>query len=222
MTRLNKLGSSIRRYSTSSLDCRVKAFTEKHGDENYMEIARQIVRFRYRTASPSLHEQLAVSMSARRQRLRYIRRHQEKLSGQVDNKDEPTKRREARRPLPIGLPAIDEAVPTGMPVSSPSRHIGPKEGQLQVIEQSNRSNRNSAVSATAASSFWPTKSAIARLRRGDGATVVSSSKGSTTFMAEDLADYPEPPKREQDQLHPSCPFCYQPLQELELKVRNWQ
>ncbi|KAK2608929.1 hypothetical protein QQS21_002505 [Conoideocrella luteorostrata] len=219
ITRLNKLGSSIRRYSSSSLDSRVKAFTEKHGDENYMDIARQIVRFKYRTASPSLHEQLAVSMSARRHRLRYIRRHQEKLSGQIDNKNEPAKGRKAGRPLPMDLPTIEEAVPTGMSVGSPSGH---KEGELQVIKQNIRSDRNSAVSATVASSFRPTQSAIARLKRGDGATVVSSLKGSMTFMAEDLAGYPEPPKREQYQLHPSCPFCCEPLQELELEVKNWQ
>ncbi|KAK4032876.1 hypothetical protein C8A01DRAFT_20125, partial [Parachaetomium inaequale] len=77
--RLNRLGATIRRYSTADLENRVKAFTERHGDGNYFQLARQIVYFRYRTPMPSLLDQLAVSMANRRQRLRYIRRHQMKL-----------------------------------------------------------------------------------------------------------------------------------------------
>jgi hypothetical protein len=73
-----------------------------------------------------------------------------------------------------------------------------------------------------ASTFKPPPAVVARLQSGDGASVVSSSKNSKTFMAENLENYPEAPQRESGKPAPSCPFCSKPLEDSELKLGKWQ
>lgn len=217
ISRLNKLGSTIRRYSTSSLDSRAKASTEKHGDENYTALAKLTVQFKYRTAPTSLQEQLALSMSARRQRLRYVGRHQAKLASRQQNvENEHEDRPEMAKSFSPALKRIDELDSGEAPSSGLSRK-----------KITFRSSHNSPYmemvvpSETKASSFKPTQSVVARLKRGDGASVVSSSKNSTTFMVEDLENYPEPPKKQPGKPDPTCPFCWRPLEESQLKIGKW-
>jgi hypothetical protein len=219
ISRLNKLGATIRRYSTSSLESRVKASTEKHGDENYTALAKLIVQFKYRAATASLQEQLGVSMSSRRQRLRYIGRHQAKLASRqqkVEN-EQPVGRPDRLKSFSPALEAIDEAPRDNAPIAGPSR-------KKMVIRQSHNSlsMESFAPSETKASSFKPTHSVIARLKKGDGASVVSSSKDSKTPMVEDLESYPEAPKKQPGKPDPTCTFCCRPLQDWELKIGKWQ
>ncbi|KAM5342057.1 hypothetical protein ACJ41O_015088 [Fusarium nematophilum] len=218
INRLNRLGAAIRKYSISGLDERVNAFTQRHGDENYTQLARHILRFKYRTATPSLQEHLALSMASRRQRLRYLHRHQSKLAGQINTTPiESISDREAR---PIASPApsaegaggekqqLSKAPPLLKTMALRRAHLGhyPLHG---------------VRSETNASKFAPTPSVIAKLRRGDGASVVSSSTKSSTFMAEALEDYPDPPKALPDQPEPQCMYCCQPLDERERLGAKW-
>lgn len=215
--RLNRLGSTIRAYSTASLESRVSAFTEQHGDENYTELAKHIIQFKYHTAPPSLQDQLAQSMSVRRQRLRYMRKHQQKLA----NRSQPPKVERQVQKESAGVKTVL------LPVDETSSQIGPESAPPRVrFSTSNADTAKLAAPSThtRASSFVQTPSLVHRLRlAGDGAaSVVSSSKESTTFMAEDLDNYPPPPKREEGKPEPQCPYCFKPLRESELKTRNWR
>lgn len=219
INRLNRLGSTIRKYSTSSLDSRVKAFTERHGDANYTELAKKIVYFKYRTAPPSLQEQLALSMSARRQRLRYIRRHQEKLRTHQPEKqnNELRDRLETEDPHLPSPKRIDEAAPHNAPTDGPSASKKRALNNRPLVGFFAPPSAN-----TKASTFRPTPSLVAKFQTSDGASVVSSSKQSKTFMADDLDDYPDPPKKEAGKPEPTCPYCCQPLEDSILKLSNWR
>jgi hypothetical protein len=223
INRLNRLGSIIRRYSTSSLETRVRGFTARYGDENYTALAKLIVRFRYMTAPSSLQEHLAVSMSARRQRLRYVSQHQAKLAGreqkaQMKQQDQP----DVRFSLSPALGQIIE--------ERDSENSAPPEPIRSRKQRAVRSSRNNPFvrmlapsdMSSKASTFRPPPTVVAQLRRGDGASVVSSSNNSKTLMAENLEDYPQAPHRELGKPAPSCPFCFKPLEESELKLGKWQ
>ncbi|KAH7302803.1 hypothetical protein B0I35DRAFT_253266 [Stachybotrys elegans] len=58
---------------------RINANKQRHEYENYTQLSKNIVRFKYKTATPSLRWRLASSMSTRRLRLIYLRRHQSKV-----------------------------------------------------------------------------------------------------------------------------------------------
>ncbi|KAM0425639.1 hypothetical protein ACHAPT_009171 [Fusarium lateritium] len=216
INRLKRLGATIRKYSVSCLDERVNAFTQRHGDENYSQLAKQVVRFKYKTATPSLQEQLALSMSSRRQRLRYLHRHQSKLA-HVDIT--PTERTPETKVH--SLPSLS---PIGEDTEwKRSKHSQPPMRKALALRRHlpGRSPMHGGRSETNASKFVPTPSAIARLRRGDGASVVSSSKKSSTFMAEAPEKYPDPPKCLPDEPEPPCPYCCQPLGESERQGAKW-
>lgn len=222
ITRLNRLGSTIRRYSTSSLEARVRGFTARYGDENYTTFAKLIVQFRYMTAPTSLQEHLAVSMSARRQRLRYISQHQATLAGREQKAQ---KKQDQPDMVTSLLPALG-------PIAEEehSENLAPTEPIRNRKKRAFRSSQNNPLLKkfapsdmdSKASTFKPPLVVVAQLQRGDGASVVSSSKNSKTFMAEDLENYPEAPHRELGKPAPSCPFCFKPLEDSELKLRKWQ
>ncbi|WQF77072.1 Putative NACHT nucleoside triphosphatase [Colletotrichum destructivum] len=215
ITRLNKLGSAIRRQSATGIENRVQAFTEKHGDNDYTEFARQIVQFRYKTISPSLKEHLASSMAARRQRLRYLRRHQMKMESQAMKEEkEPGTLTDTNKTSSPAL-RLNEGIAGATPTSTPARQVWSKNVGL-------RTATIPAASETNATSFKPTQSVMARIRKASTGSIVSSSKESTTFMAEGLDDYPEPPKTHDGQARRPCPFCFQPLKASDLKTRHWK
>lgn len=175
--RLNKLGTVVRNYSASSLERRTQAFTEKYGDDNYGALARLTVQFMYHTATASLQEQLAVSMSTRRQGLNYMERHQEKLGNRqhdLTNKQSLTQS-DRKVTFASALTASDEAAKEEAPKVSATRK------EIAFRQTTNNPFRKSfATSETNASSFKPTSSAIGRLRKDDGGSVVSSSTSSKT------------------------------------------
>ncbi|KJZ70854.1 hypothetical protein HIM_09768 [Hirsutella minnesotensis 3608] len=220
--RLNRLGATIRKYSTADLENRVKAFSKRHGDGDYSRLARQIVHFRYRTAMPSLQDQLAVSMANRRQRLRYIRRHQVKLGTPKTAVSQPKEQAvEARSTIQAlrQLSVIHED-------SGDNATAGPSQTRQKQLDirpaQGTFPQRMKASSDTRASGFSPTPTAIVRMQRDERGSVISSLKNSPTFIAEDLESFPGPPKLEESTAPPCCPFCGKPLEESDLKLGRWQ
>ncbi|KAB5536166.1 CHAT domain-containing protein [Coniochaeta sp. 2T2.1] len=219
--RLNRLGATIRKYSTADLENRVKAFTERHGDGDYSRLARQIVHFKYRTATPSLQDQLAVSMANRRQRLRYIRRHQGKLGTPKGAVSQPKEQAVEARPTTQVSRQL-----SGIPEDrSDNATAGPSQTRQKQLDirpaQKTLPRRMAARSDTKASGFKPTPSSIVRMQRDERGSVISSSKNSTTFFAEDLEGFPDPPKTEASTVPPCCPFCGKPLEESDLKLGRW-
>lgn len=77
--RLNRLGATIRKYPIADLENGAKSVTERYADGNFSRLALKLVQSECRTAGSSLQDQLAISMANRRQRMRYVRKHQAKL-----------------------------------------------------------------------------------------------------------------------------------------------
>ncbi|KAF5246035.1 hypothetical protein FAUST_1446 [Fusarium austroamericanum] len=214
LQRLDRLGATIRKYSASSLSSRVKAFAEQDHDEEYRLLAKNIVVFKYPTAPSSLHAQLAESMAHRRQRLRYIRQHQQKTTPK-DRQDSRTRKHHEKNlshpkstELTRSAPKDRAAVLRNQAVSRP-RGNPPSEG-------------TETTPSTTAWTVRPTSSAMERVRRDGSKSVISSSKASTTRMVGDLNDYPEPPTYDQWSQDPKCSTCWRQLLEAELKGKKWR
>lgn len=214
INRLNRLGATIRKYSASSLDDRVESFTRRHGDEDYTQLARHYVRCKYKTATPSLRDHLAQSMASRRQRLRYLHRHQSKLAGLVNTR---TRTMEIRAHPLASLVQSEDVV--GAVDQQLSQNLE-KEMTERRRTHYGRSSAGGERSETNVSDFVPTRPGLARLR-SDDASVVSSSNDSSTAMAEVLEDYPEPPMPHPGQPEPPCPYCCQPLEGCERMGVKW-
>lgn len=210
INRLNKLSATIRRYSTTSLESRFKDKAQIDEDEKFTTVAKEIVRCKYATANSSLQKQLVASMLHRRQRLRYIGRHQAKLANRQhkSEKEQPTEWLDMKRPAvpPSDVHAHRENAPT--------RSLNQKGSNDSVVKKF-------ALSETKASIFNPSKSRIVQIKREE-ASVVSSSKDSKTFMIDGLETYPEVPKKHPEKPEPTCVFCYQPLQNKDLTIRKWR
>lgn len=211
INRLNKLSATIRRYSTTSLESRFRDPAQKHEDEKFTTLAKKIVSFKYVTANASLQEQLVASMLHRRQRLRYIGKHQAKLANRQQKKEneQPNNRPDVKRHVLLAS-EVHEAARENAPTRSPNH----KRVNNVVV-------KNGAPSETEATTFKPTMSIIGRLKREE-ASVVSSSKDSKTFMIEGLETYPEVPKKHPGKPEPTCVFCYRPLQDRDLTIRRWR
>lgn len=216
LKRLDLLGAMIRRYSASSLNSRVKAFAENHDDEEYRQLARNIVSFKYQSASPLLLDQLAGSMADRRQRLRYIRQHQQKIATRDDQESRPRKQTEPRH-LSSPLDSIDEK-----PSETKKRKEVIRKQMFSQPRGKMRSKETDTTPDTNAWTFKPTQSAIERVKGDGSGSVVSSSKASTTRMTDGPDDYPKAPSRERWRLDPKCPICWRQLQESELRGGKWR
>ncbi len=201
-------------------------FNKKYPDAKYPQLARKIVQFKYGTAMPSLHDQLAVSMVNRRQRLRYTRKHQLKLQVGTPAVSQPMKHAVEAQPaaqVSRQLPVIHEHNGD----NAAGRQSGPRQNlqkQLDISPPRNLfSRRQIALSDTHASGrgYKHTRSEIAKIQEEDRGSVLSSSKNSTTFFAEDLEGFPDPPKLD-GSTPPPCPYCGKLLEESELKLAKWR
>lgn len=173
---------------------------------------------------PSLQDQLAISMANRRQRLRYVRRHQMKLATPQMSVPRPLEQKpEARAPKRGGrrllaiLEDSNDETAAGDSSSKTRKKLLDIHPAQKVLPW-----RYTVRSETKASRFNPTPSAIARLQRDERGSVVSSSRNSTTFLAEELEGFPDPPKVDAAKGPPSCPFCGKYLEESELEIGKWR
>jgi hypothetical protein len=226
INRLSRLSATIRKSSSADLENRVMNFTKKYPDAEYPQLAQKIVQFKYRTAMPSLHDQLAVSMVNRRQRLRYSRRHQLKLQVGTTAVSQPKKQAveaqptaQVSRPLPV--------IPEHSGDDATGRQGDPSQNHQKQLDTSRARNlfarRQIALSDTHASGrgYKPTPSEMVRVQRDERASVISSSKKSTTILAEDLEGFPDPPKMD-GSTPPPCPYCGKLLEESKLELAKWR
>lgn len=216
LQRLDRLGATIRKSSTSSLSIRVKAFAEQDNDEEYRLLSKNILAFKYPTAPSSLHAQLAESMAYRRLRLRYIRQHQVKTApkGLQDS----IKRNH-------GEQSLSNPKSTNIKLEKPMPKDGPAAFRNQALYRPKGNIFSKDAETTPSTTAWtfrPTSSTVERVKRDDSKSVVSSSKASTTRMAGHLDDYPDPPTHDQWSQDPKCPTCWRQLLESELKGKRWR
>ncbi|KAK3935912.1 hypothetical protein QBC46DRAFT_421041, partial [Diplogelasinospora grovesii] len=196
--RLDHLGVTIRQYSTAGLSARVIAFAAKNHDPAFEELA--------------LRMQLARSISRRRQRLKYIMQHQEKLAERdLDHDHSPAH-------PPLG-PIVDV-------VDSGKREKEPRNAKTvkfhMPAESTTPAQRtgDDIRSETHASTFRATPSRIARLREEDSRS--EGAKSTTTFAANDEDNYPEPPVKKDGGPDPICDYCNRRLKKADLGKRAWQ
>ncbi|RSL50314.1 hypothetical protein CEP54_011990 [Fusarium duplospermum] len=210
---LDRLGTTIRKSSASSLSSRLKSFSEQENDEEYRSLANNIVAFKYPMAPSSLQLQLVEAMTDRRQRLRYIRQHQQKTTPKDQQGLKAQKNHDLdssnHGPGPSGhAPKTRAAVLGNQGASQPSDNTHSQDSET--------------TPGTTAWTFRPATSATERVRRDMSKSVISSSGASTTRMIGDLNDYPEPPTHEQWSQDPKCPTCWRQLKESELKGNKWR
>ncbi|KAM0429962.1 hypothetical protein ACHAPT_005966 [Fusarium lateritium] len=174
LERLGRLGATIRKHSASILSSRAKPFAEQDKDEEYRLLAKNIVAFKYPTAPSSLHVQLGESMADRRQRLRYIRRHQQKTApeGQQESK--------AQRHHETGLSNSRVSRPTLAPAAV-------LRNQAVLRPRGNVPSQDTETAlSTAAWTTRPTSSSMERVGGYESQSVISSSKASTTHCKKPL------------------------------------
>ena len=80
MERLHRLGTMIRMSSTARLESRIRPFSKHHDYEDYFyDLAFQIVKWKFPSASGCICDHLAASIKFRRQSLRYQLQQQRKV-----------------------------------------------------------------------------------------------------------------------------------------------
>ncbi|CAM1510952.1 Fc.00g084650.m01.CDS01 [Cosmosporella sp. VM-42] len=131
---LHRLGSAIRKNSTSSLTSRIKSFSRKSEHEHvfFERMALLVVTGLYPDITEAFATQLARSISFRRQRLLYQRNHQKKLSAPRPRQERPAElpspcealrstHQITPRPQPtIGSSSQVDALATSMSLTNPS------------------------------------------------------------------------------------------------------
>ncbi|RMJ06561.1 hypothetical protein CDV36_013840 [Fusarium kuroshium] len=213
---LDRLGATIRKYSASSLSSRLKSFSEQENDEDYRSLATNIVAFKYPTAPSSLQIQLVEAMADRRQRLRYIRQHQQKTTPKDPQGSKMRKNHD---------PDLHNNEPDHSGPDRPSLKIRTAVLRNQGASQARDSTPSQDIETTPSTTAWtfrPATSAMERVRRDMSKSVISSSGASTTRMVGDLNDYPEPPTHDQWSQDPTCPTCWRQLKKSELRGNKWR
>ncbi|KAL2673720.1 hypothetical protein Neosp_012163 [[Neocosmospora] mangrovei] len=216
LQRLDRLGATIQKYSASSLSSRLKSFAEQKNDEKYRLLATKIVAFKYPMATPSLRTQLVEAMTDRRQRLRYIRQHQQKTVPK-DRQGLKTRKHHNTNTSNHKPSDFESDQPTSKNRAATLRDQGVSRSSGSTLSQDTET-----TSSTDSWTFLPTSSAMERTRCDKTKSVISSSEANTTRMVGDMNNYPEPPTHEQWNQDPKCPTCWNQLKESELEDKKWR
>jgi hypothetical protein len=195
--RLHRIGSAIRKISTSSLASRVKKFARKADDDHtfFERIALLIVKGLYPNIRDSFAKQLARSVSFRRQRFLYQKKHQNKLKTRRPPQMEPKRPVEPTRHAETPQPASKIA-----------------HGEHQTQRQA-REVRSSSPSKIDASTVTLPSAFDSRKFRLDVTENVEAVSGPPTVTS--IANnnpYPRPPKLKDGEKHCQCDWCFRELQ----------
>ncbi|RTE80926.1 hypothetical protein BHE90_004564 [Fusarium euwallaceae] len=203
--RLQRLAIIIRRSSTVTIASRVKNFALKTDAAENAEF-NKLVLIRINAILPGISESLASqlleSISHRRLRLLYQRRHQKKLG--------------RRRPGRSNQTLPREAEGEKLKLDSPQRPAMPEAGTGESVRQASVYTKSQANSDTAHSSF--NLSAFYRYQsraastQSDNITVTSVTQGCS---------YPRPPKLQEGARTARCDWCYEEISTSELQTSGW-
>jgi hypothetical protein len=205
--RLQRLSIAIRKSATLSRNSKAAEFKEKdeHGNDKghaFELYATQIVQHRHKNASEGLCKLLGTSMSLRRKRFLYFKRHQRRLALQHQATADP------ERPLPYTSTRLLEGVQGG---AIPSDNATPSQAEPPTVTRTN------LFSHTTASALDP-----------DRFKVVAFSARSTSTRSEGVTqdfnlEYPPAPKVPEDAKEFECPFCCLILtSEIALNEIKWK
>ncbi|KAH9205836.1 hypothetical protein DL95DRAFT_417067 [Leptodontidium sp. 2 PMI_412] len=189
--RLQRLSIAIRKSATLSRNSKAAEFKEKdeHGNDKghiFELYATQIVQHRHKNASEGLCKLLGASMSLRRKRFLYFKRHQQKLALQHQATILP------ERPLPYISTRMQEGVQEG---AIPSENATPSQAKAPTVTRTN------LFSHTTASALDPD-----RFKMVDFSTRSTSTRNEGVTQDFNL-EYPPAPKVPEDAKEFECPFC---------------
>ena len=205
ITRLYRLSAIIRRPNSSSESARVAKYIEKgtHGRdlEDFESHVRWQIQFRNPETPPRLLDRLVSAVVARKKRLLYRERHQEKLKQGVDDYFTPD--------LPV--PTTSQLV-TGA-VKGVSH---PKSSSLRRTAIMQRSSQTGPYSVTDASTVNRP-----RLASYPKSVALSGVTKSAVARREQL-DIPPPPRFEMSETtEVVCPYCFKVVDKEETKQPRW-
>ena len=199
--RLQRIATSVRRVSSSTVTSRVGNFANKFAKDDFDAIAVLLVLRQCPDMPETLAKQLGSSIAFRRLRLLYQRRHQQKLQQHRDFRVVEEQNHEA---LTVTVDVPQEAVQTEGPVISPpvQRQIVTAFDNLSVTDHSTLrpveipddvSDQQSVIS---------------------GSTDMSSIAGQSHL-------YPKPPKPSEDSAYCRCEWCFEELRAERLQRKGW-
>jgi hypothetical protein len=194
--RLHRLGTAIRKTSTSSLASRVKKFARKADDDHafFERMALLIVKGLYPDIRDSFAKQLAGSVSFRRQRLLYQKGHQEKLKARRRPQPEPERHVE---------PTLHDE--TRQPASKVAHDKRQTQRQASKVPSS-ASSKIDASTMTHPSAFESQK-----FRLDVTEKVEAVSGPSTVTSIAHNNPYPRPPKFQDGEKYCQCDWCFREL-----------
>jgi hypothetical protein len=196
--RLYRLGTTIRMAPTSDLESRVQRFAGKaNGDHAFFERIALIVRGLYPSISDSFVQQLAGSVSFRRQRLLYQKCHQKKL--------ETTRRPQPKPEMPVEPIRHDE-------MSQPALRLN--KHQTRRMGREARSSAPSRTTVTRPSAIDPRWFQLNVAEKAE----VASGPPTVTSIAHSNP-YPPPPKLQGDEKYCRCDWCFTELKVPDDKTR---
>ena len=207
---LQRVSSAIRKSAAQSRNFRATSFIEKDDDGYNIspDVERQAIRmvqYKFNDAGKSICELLGISISLRRNRFLYRRRHQAKLAS----------KRTAPRSPSVG-PTIDSRRDSNI---LPGRAMPYTSSKLPPAIRALNSHKTKSQRSVALSSTIATAHDRARFVPSQPASMVSSvsSPHDAHF------DYPPAPIPEVGRTEVDCPYCLEPLAIEYLKDdRRWR
>ncbi|KAL2670054.1 hypothetical protein Neosp_014935 [[Neocosmospora] mangrovei] len=203
--RLQRLAAIIRRSSTSTLSSRVKTFAVKSDVAENTEFNR-LIRLRIKGVLPGISESLAgqllESISHRRHRLLYQRRHQKKLG--------------RHRPAGPNHPLPQEPEREKQLVEPPLQQVISEPSRSKVASMASVYSKSQANSGTAHSTF--DLSAFQHYQTQEDS--VPSDNVTVTSVAQGYS-YPSPPKPRDGSKHTRCDWCFEEILPFQLQASGW-
>ncbi|KAF4627635.1 hypothetical protein G7Y89_g10517 [Cudoniella acicularis] len=205
--RLQRLSIAIRRSATLSRNSKAAEFKEKDENGNdksqaFELYATRIVQHRYKNASEGLCKLLGASMSLRRKRFLYFKRHQQKLALQQQLAVLPETH------LPDILTRLQGDAREGV---IPSENAPPTKPEAPTVSRTN------LFSHTTASALDPDRFKMVAF------TAKTSSTRSEGVTQDFNIEFPPAPKIPEDVKEFECPFCCLVLSsEIALTEKKWR
>lgn len=215
VSRLHRLGMTIRQSSTSSLASRVRAFSAKNYSSSLEEITSVIIANLYPNAPESLQRLLARSILERYLRLKYIEQHRDHLS-----MPRPTHSRSIDAD---DLVAIEQAESEGEPetIQEERPRVARDEVNEGFISHEDHNREGRQYVRKTERSSKPSTLPLNDMRNISEQRVPAAAASVASSVP--LADtrYPRPPKPDGVSTVATCKWCFETYEVREFKKEYW-
>ncbi|KAI9155264.1 Ankyrin repeat domain-containing protein [Paramyrothecium foliicola] len=198
LTRLIRLGVTIRQSSSGKVDARAKIFAQGHDLSSFASLCSAAVQCLYPAAHPSLKEYLSKSMTDRYARMLFLDSRQKKLN--------------TRRRLDTEIRPVPELHEMQQPSQLPESPAHVRNLCLRNLR------RNSVAPSLSDMSSVDTQRIKARLKPPDEPSV----KSRTMSIREHQGIYPEPPNTNENSKIFTCEWCSEMIVRDSLSESDWR